>query len=126
SALWGVSDPAGLHWLDSPPVAAIAEARKRLTALDALDADGRITAHGKALARLPVEPRIGHMLVRAGDRGLADVAADVAVLLGERGVGGQDIDLSHRRTRWQRENGKRADAARTMAKRWARLVAAQA
>ncbi|WP_257540417.1 ATP-dependent helicase HrpB [Sphingobium sp. CFD-1] len=126
SALWGVSDPAGLRWLDSPPVAAIAEARKRLTALDALDADGRITAHGKALARLPVEPRIGHMLVRAGDRGLADVAADVAVLLGERGVGGQDIDLSHRRTRWQRENGKRADAARTMAKRWARLVAAQA
>ncbi len=121
-ALWGVSDPAGLRWLDAPPAAAVAEARGRLTVLEALDADGRITAHGKALARLPVEPRIAHMLVRAGEMGLADVAADVAVLLGERGIGGQDIDLSQRRARWRRESGKRADAARAMARRWAKLV----
>jgi ATP-dependent helicase HrpB len=121
-ALWGVSDPAGLRWLDAPPVAAVAEARARLTVLDALDTDGRITAHGKALARLPVEPRIGHMLVRAGEMGLAEVAADIAVLLGERGIGGQDIDLSQRRTRWRRESGRRADAARAMARRWAKLI----
>ena len=121
-ALWGVSDPASLRWLDPPPPAALDEARKRLTVLEALDDDGRITAHGKALARLPVEPRIGHMLVRAGELGLAEVAAEVAVLLGERGVGGQDVDLSQRRTRWRRESGKRADAARAMARRWAKLV----
>lgn len=121
-ALWGVSDPASLRWLDPPPAAALDEARKRLTVLEALDDDGRITAHGKTLARLPVEPRIGHMLVRAGELGLAEVAAEVAVLLGERGVGGQDVDLSQRRTRWRRESGKRADAARAMARRWAKLV----
>ena len=121
-ALWGVSDPASLRWLDPPPRAALDEARKRLTVLEALDEDGRITAHGKALARLPVEPRIGHMLVRAGELGLAAVAAEVAVLLGERGIGGQDVDLSQRRLRWRRESGKRADAARAMAKRWAGLV----
>lgn len=121
-ALWGVSDPGDLRWLDTPPVAAVSEARKRLTVLEALDADGRITAHGKALASLPLEPRIGHMLVRAGEIGLAEIAAEVAVLLGERGVGGQDTDLSQRRTRWRRESGKRADAARAMAKRWAKLV----
>ena len=121
-ALWGVIDPAGLRWLDAPPVAAVAEARARLTVLDALDTDGRITAHGKALARLPVERRIGHMLVRAGEMGLAEVAADIAVLLGERGIGGQDIDLSQRRTRWRRESGRRADAARAMARRWAKLI----
>ncbi|GLV26010.1 ATP-dependent helicase HrpB [Sphingobium sp. Cam5-1] len=121
-ALWGVSDPASLRWLDPPPPAALDEARKRLTVLEALDDDGRITAHGKALARLPVEPRIGHMLVRAGELGLAEVAAEVAVLLGELGVGGQDVDLSQRRTRWRRESGKRADAARAMARRWAKLV----
>ena len=121
-ALWGVSDPASLRWLDPPPRAALDEARKRLTVLEALDEDGRITAHGKALARLPVEPRIGHMLVRAGELGLAAVAAEVAVLLGERGIGGQDVDLSQRRLRWRRESGRRADAARAMAKRWAGLV----
>lgn len=121
-ALWGVNDPASLRWLDPPPPAALDEARKRLTVLEALDDDGRITAHGKALARLPVEPRIGHMLARAGELGLAEVAAEVAVLLGERGVGGQDVDLSQRRTRWRRESGKRADAARAMARRWAKLV----
>ncbi|MGC4252689.1 MAG: ATP-dependent helicase HrpB [Sphingobium sp.] len=121
-ALWGVSDPGALRWLDAPPAAAVAEARGRLTVLEALDGDGRITTHGKALARLPVEPRIGHMLVRAGEMGLAEVAAEVAVLLGERGIGGQDIDLTQRRMRWRRESGKRADAARALAKRWAKLA----
>mgnify|MGYP001069946840 CR=1 FL=1 len=121
-ALWGVSDPASLRWLDPPPTAALSEARKRLTVLEALDEDGRITAHGRALAQLPLEPRIGHMLVRASEIGLAGVAAEVAVLLGERGLGGQDIDLSQRRTRWRRESGKRADAGRAMAKRWASLA----
>jgi ATP-dependent helicase HrpB len=121
-ALWGVSDPSSLRWLDSPPTAAVAEARARLSVLEALDEDGRITPHGKALAKLPLEPRIGHMLVRAGEMGLASAAAEVAVLLGERGIGGQDTDLSQRRIRWRRESGKRADAARAMAKRWARLA----
>ncbi len=124
-ALWGVSDPASLRWLDPPPRAALDEARKRLMVLEALDDDGRITAHGKALARLPAEPRIGHMLVRAGELGLGAVAAEVAVLLGERGIGGQDVDLSQRRLRWRRESGKRADAARAMAKRWAGLVSSR-
>ncbi len=123
-ALWGVTDPASLPWLDPPPTAAVDEARRRLFTLDALDGDGRITAHGKTLAKLPLSPRIAHMLVRAGDMGLADIAADVAVLLGERGIGGQDIDLTLRRQRWRRESGKRADAARAMARRWARLVPA--
>ncbi|WP_311268464.1 ATP-dependent helicase HrpB [Sphingobium sp. WCS2017Hpa-17] len=121
-ALWGVSDPGALRWLDAPPAAAVEEARKRLTVLEALDGDGRITAHGKALAKLPLSPRIAHMLVRAGEMGLAEVAAEVAVLLGERGIGGQDTDLTLRRQRWRRESGKRADAARGLAKRWATLI----
>lgn len=121
-ALWGLSDPATLRWLDPPPAAAVEEARRRLIVLDALDEDGRITAHGRALAKLPLSPRLAHMLVRAGEMGMAAVAAEVAVLLGERGIGGQDIDLTLRRQRWRRESGKRADAARGLAKRWAGLV----
>ena len=122
-ALWGVSDPGTLRWLDPPPAAAVAEARARLTALEALDGDGRITPHGKALAKLPLSPRIAHMLVRAAEMGLAQTAADIAVLLGERGIGGQDTDLTLRLQRWRREGGKRADAGRALAKRWAGLVA---
>ncbi len=121
-ALWGVSDPTSLRWLDPPPAAAIEEARKRLISLEALDADGRIAAHGKAIAKLPLSPRIAHMLVRAVALGMTQTAAEVAVLLGERGVGGQDTDLTLRLQRWRREGGKRAEAARVLAKRWAKMV----
>jgi ATP-dependent helicase HrpB len=124
-ARWGVSDPAALRWLDPPPAAAVSEARARLARLDAIDGDGRITAHGRALTTLPLEPRIAHMLVRAQERGLGALAADVAVLLGERGVGGGDIDLGLRLQRWRREPGRRAEAARGLARRWAAMVGAK-
>ncbi|MFZ5748871.1 MAG: ATP-dependent helicase HrpB [Pseudomonadota bacterium] len=121
-ALWGVGDPRDLRWIDAPPEAAIGEARARLQALDALDADGRPTPHGKAIADLPLPPRLGHMLVRAGERGMARTAAEVAVLLGERGLGGNDADLELRIRRWRNERGQRAEGARRLAQRWARLV----
>lgn len=121
-ALWGVADPRDLAWLDPPPEAAVTEARKRLISLEALDADGRPTAHGKAIARLPLPPRLGHMLVCAGERGLAKTAAQVAVLLGERGLGGNDPDLELRLRRWRGERGQRAENGRKLAERWAKLL----
>ncbi|MCB2013809.1 MAG: ATP-dependent helicase HrpB [Sphingobium sp.] len=121
-ALWGVNDPAALRWLDAPPPAAIEEARKRLISLDALDNAGRITAHGRTIAALPLEPRIAHMLVRARALGLAGLAAQVAALMGERGLGGNDIDLSSRLKRWRGEKGQRAQSARSLARRWAKMV----
>lgn len=121
-ALWGVADPRDLAWLDPPPEAAIAEARARLTVLEAIDADGRPTAHGKAIARLPLPPRLGHMLVRAGERGMARTAAEVAVLLGERGLGGTDPDLELRLRRWRSERGPRAENGRRLAERWSKLL----
>jgi ATP-dependent helicase HrpB len=121
-ALWGVADPRTLAWLDPPPAAAVAEARSRLTGLEAIDADGRPTPHGHAIARLPLPPRLGHMLVRAGEMGLAEVAAQVAVLLGERGLGGNDPDIESRLRRWRGERGQRAEAGRKLAKRWASLA----
>ncbi len=119
-ALWGVSDPRTLRWIDPPPPAAVAEARTRLTSLGAIDADGRPTPHGTAIAALPLPPRLGHMLVRAGEMGLAKTAANVAVLLGERGLGGQDADLEARLRRWQSERRPRAEGARRLAERWAK------
>ena len=121
SAIWGVADPRDLKWIDPPPEAAVTEARARLTALDALGEDARPTAHGRAIAALPMPPRLAHMLIRAGDIGLAREAAEVAVLLGERGLGGNDVDLDLRLRRWRTERGPKAEAARGMAKRWANM-----
>ncbi len=123
-ALWGVTDPGSLRWLDVPPPAAITEARERLARLDAIDEDGRPTAHGRAIAGLPLPPRLGHMLVRAAEQGFVETAAEVAVLLSERGLGGSDADLELRLRRWRSERGKRAEGAKQLAGRWARLVGA--
>ena len=122
-ALWGVSDPAKLRWLDPPPKAAIDEATMRLQDLGALAEDRRPTAHGRAIAKLPLPPRLAHMLVEAARMGFANTAAEVAVLLSERGLGGNDIDVERRRERWRGERGKRAEAGRGLAKRWANFAA---
>ncbi len=124
-ALWGVSDPASLTWIDPPPTPALAEARTRLMSIGALDEDARPTPHGKAIAALPLPPRLAHMIVRAGDLGIGVAAAEVAVLLSERGLGGNDVDLEVRLNRWRGERGKRADAARGLAKGWLHLLASR-
>ncbi|HZV58084.1 MAG TPA: ATP-dependent helicase HrpB, partial [Sphingobium sp.] len=62
-AVWGVTDPARLPWLDAPPAASVNEARRRLIALGALDEAGRATTHGQAVAALPLDPRLAHMLL---------------------------------------------------------------
>lgn len=121
-ALWGVADPAGLRWIDPPPATAIAEARTRLQSLGAIDGDGRPTPHGKAIAGLPLPPRLGHMLVAAAERGWARTAAEVAVLLSERGLGGAEVDVAARLRRWRGERGQRAEGSRKLAARWAKLV----
>jgi ATP-dependent helicase HrpB len=116
---WGEADPSRLPFLDPPPAAALAEARARLTRLGAIDADGRLTEHGRAIARLPLEPRLAHMLIEAGARGFGEAAAEVAILLTERGLGGKDVDLEARRGRWRADRGPKAEGARRMARRWA-------
>ena len=121
-ARWGVNDPRRLSWIDPPPDAAVAEARTRLLALGAIGDDGRVTPHGEAVAKLPLPPRLGHMLIEGARRGVGETAAEVAVLLGERGLGGNDPDLDARLTRWRRERGGRAESARKLAARWASLA----
>jgi ATP-dependent helicase HrpB len=122
-ALWGITDPRQLRWLDPPPGPAVEEARKRLRALGAIDAEGRPTGHGRAIAGLPLPTRLAHMMIDAAERGWERQAAEVAVLLSERGLGGNDADLEIRLRRWRSEKGKRAEAARGLARRWTQLVA---
>ena len=74
SLLWGEPNPERLPFLDAPPAAAVDEARRRLKSLGAIDEEGRVTAHGRAVAALPLEPRLAHMLLDAKDRGFAAAA----------------------------------------------------
>jgi ATP-dependent helicase HrpB len=124
-AQWGVVDPDQLAFLDPPPRVALAEARALLRELGAIDADGRITAEGKALNRLPLPPRLARMVVDAAREGAGRLAAEVAAIVTERGLGGDDIDLGHRLDGLRRDRSRRAEEARAMAKRWADLAAAK-
>ncbi len=75
--LWGAGT---LAFLTPPNPGALAEARRLLTDLGALR-DGRITLHGRQLAALPLHPRLGHMLIRAG---ASPQAVTLAALLADR------------------------------------------
>ncbi len=83
-AAWGVKDPALLSWLDVPPSAAWRAARDLLKQLGALDASFAITPAGEAMARLPVHPRLGRLLVKAAELGCPSLGADLSALLSER------------------------------------------
>lgn len=96
-AVWGVV-PERLHWLDPPPTPALAQAQSLLHELGAL-ADGRVTAQGRAMAALPVHPRLARMLIAAKALDLGAAACDIAALLSERDVwrgGERSADLHAR------------------------------
>ncbi|HEX6865842.1 MAG TPA: ATP-dependent helicase HrpB, partial [Caulobacteraceae bacterium] len=121
-ARWGAKDAEGLAFLDPPPAAAFTEARGLLARLQALDADGALTAHGKALADLPLPPRLAHMVLRGAAGGQGLTAAKIAALLTERGLGGRDADLRHRLEAFDRDRSPRARDARALAERWAKVA----
>jgi ATP-dependent helicase HrpB len=121
-AEWGAADPAKLAFLDPPPRAALAEARALLAELHAVDTDGRITDEGRKLRKLPLPVRLARMVVDAAGHGAAQKAADIAVLITERGLGGDDPNLEHRLDNLCRDKSRRADDAKAMARRWANLV----
>ncbi len=85
-AAWGIKDPGVLDWLDPPPSAALSEGRALLLRLGALDAQGLITPHGRAMVALPLHPRLAHMLLVGKSRGCGATASDLAALLSERDI----------------------------------------
>src|SRR5262249_27473192 len=125
-AAWGVADPATLAFLDPPPRPALAEARALLADLGAIDGEGRITPAGRRLRDLPLPPRLARMVVDGVAAGDAALAADIALVLTERGLGGNDPDLAHRLDALARDRSRRAQDARAMARRWAEVASADA
>jgi len=121
-ANWGVTEPSKLAFLDPPPRPAWVEAVGLLKSLEALDDAGHITDEGKSLAQLPLHPRLAHMVHRAGAEGDALTAAELAVLIAERGLGGDGVDIAHRLSRFRSERGQKANEAHQLARRWASMA----
>ncbi|NEM08963.1 ATP-dependent RNA helicase HrpA [Geodermatophilus normandii] len=65
-------------FVDPPDRRAVADGRALLEELGALDADGRLTQTGRALAQLPLDPRLGRMVVEADRRGVLEEVLVVA------------------------------------------------
>ena len=118
-AEWGAADPRGLRWLDPPAEGPLAAARRTLQAIGALDADGRITDGGRRLRSLPLPPRLARMVTAAAGLGEARRAADIAAVIVERGIGGNDLDIDARLSRYRGDRQRRASDMRAMAARWA-------
>lgn len=120
-ARWGAKETGDLAFLDPPPAAAFTEARGLLGRLEALDRDGVLSPHGRALADMPLSPRLAHMILKAAETGQALRAARIAALITERGLGGRDADLRHRLDGLERDRSPRARDAKALADRWAGL-----
>ncbi len=104
--------------------AAIDAARADLGELGALDADGRITALGRRLRSLPLPPRLARMVIAAAELGHAREAAEIAAVIVERGLGGNDADLALRLEAFRRDRSRRAHDMRKLAAGWARMASA--
>ena len=64
------------------------------------------------------------MVIDAGAKGNALPAAEIATLIGEHGLGGDDVDLRERLNTLRRDRSSRARDARAMAQRWAEIASA--
>ncbi|MFJ1702401.1 ATP-dependent helicase HrpB [Kitasatospora sp. NPDC088346] len=83
AACWGDPGAVALTLPDRPPAGAMAAARQTLTALGAVDPDGRATARGRRIARTGLHPRLARALLDGAERVGADRAAELVALLSE-------------------------------------------
>ncbi len=121
-ARWGTRTSDGLALLDAPPAGAFAEARAVLTRLGTLDGEGNLTGHGRRLIRIPLTPRLAHLVAVASDAGDALTGGRIAAILSEPGLGGRDPDLGERLRQLRQDRSQRARDAMTLAERWARAA----
>ncbi|MGW9130874.1 ATP-dependent helicase HrpB [Streptomyces sp. NPDC055681] len=83
AACWGDPDASGLALLDPPPAGAMGAARETLTAVGAVDADGRVTDRGVRMSRLGLHPRLARALLDGAAEAGGRRAAEVVALLSE-------------------------------------------
>ncbi|GAB3713910.1 hypothetical protein GCM10028815_30700 [Mariniluteicoccus flavus] len=120
-ACWGSPRGEGLALPDPLPEDAVARAEDLLHSLGALDTDGRPTARGRAMARVPADPRLARALLDGAPQvGRTRAAESVALLASdERPPGG---DLAALLTSFRRGGGPGAARWRDEVRRLESLV----
>lgn len=121
-ASWGIVDPRQLGWLDPPKPTVVEEARRSLRGIGALSDDHRITPMGAKLAAIPLPVPLAGMLLQGAAAGQATLAAQIAVLLTEPGLGGRSPEIDVRLRSWTQAKGERAEGAWRLARRLARMA----
>lgn len=119
-AEWGETDASRLAFIDPPPPGRLVAARAALAALGALDAEGNLTPRGRDMAALPMAPRLAAMIAGARTEAERALAAEIAALISERGLGGGSTDLRDRIERLRKDPAPRAAALKAQAKSWAK------
>ncbi|MGO4956643.1 ATP-dependent helicase HrpB [Luteococcus sp. Sow4_B9] len=91
-ACWGAPGGEGMALPDAPPAASLALALDGLRALGAVDDDGRPTARGRQMSRVPADPRLARALLDATPVvGARRAAEAVALLAGDERAPGGDL-----------------------------------
>jgi len=97
---WGVDNPGELSWIDPPPQGLWHQAMDLLRSLGAIRRESNgwlMTDHGKAMASLPIHPRLAHLLLCGTALGFIKPAALLASLLSDRDPFNHDnVDISYR------------------------------
>ncbi|MEL7541853.1 MAG: ATP-dependent helicase C-terminal domain-containing protein, partial [Pseudomonadota bacterium] len=112
------ADPAALTWLTPPPSGRLNAATADLVALGALTETGALTDTGADMIKLPMAPRLAALIVGASAPEHKALAARIAALASERGVGGNSADLTEKLARFEHDSGQRAKQLRRQAARW--------
>jgi ATP-dependent helicase HrpB len=125
-ASWGAPSGEGLLFLDPPPAANLTQAQAVLKRLGALTDDGRMTPHGRAMASLPIHPRLAHMIIKGKELGFGSSACELAAILEERDSlfagTDKDVDLATRIDAVHRHTGQRTGVAERVASQAQRLM----
>ena len=128
TALWGAASPLDLTWITPPPAGALKQATALLEELDLIDSQGRITASGRQAAAMGLHPRLGRMVMKAGERGWLATAAVTAAILEEGDpLRGDDPDFRDRLSAWAAwasgsGNDLRQDSGRRIAREAERIM----
>ncbi len=122
-AEWGEREAGNLTWLDTPPPGKLKAATDMLVSLGALDDTGGLTPLGAEMARLPLAPRLAALVAGAGSSGGRALAAEIAALVGERGIGGNAADIRERLSRFRADRSPRARTLQQQAKTWGKGAA---
>ena len=125
-ASWGSPTGEGLSFLDPPPAAHLAYAQEVLRRLGAMTDDGQLTTHGRAMAALPIHPRLAHMIIKGKQFGHSAAACELAAILEERDSlftgADKDVDLVTRIDAARRKSGQRSGINERVASQSRRLV----